>query len=185
MTLRFHLKHAFHNGQTLHIPMTTTIVSAPGKVLLAGGYLVLDREYTGLVVATSSRFYCAIRPFPSSTKSTSSPNTSAVSSARISVRAGQFPAEVSIWTYTASASESGLEVVAEGEGKNKFVEITLKNALQVVVESLASDGMSPAQAAQQIVSRIQGEGEGLDVVVLADNDFYSQRESVRAGWTTD
>jgi phosphomevalonate kinase len=41
--------------------MVTTVVSAPGKVLLAGGYLVLDRKYTGLVVATSSRFYTVVR----------------------------------------------------------------------------------------------------------------------------
>lgn len=30
-------------------------VSAPGKVLLAGGYLVLDRSYTGLVLGLSAR----------------------------------------------------------------------------------------------------------------------------------
>jgi phosphomevalonate kinase len=33
----------------------TTAVSAPGKVLLAGGYLVLDRTYTGLVFGLSAR----------------------------------------------------------------------------------------------------------------------------------
>lgn len=33
----------------------TTAVSAPGKVLLAGGYLVLDRAYTGLVFGLSAR----------------------------------------------------------------------------------------------------------------------------------
>ncbi len=34
-------------------PMTA--VSAPGKVFLAGGYLVLDREYTGLIFGLSAR----------------------------------------------------------------------------------------------------------------------------------
>jgi phosphomevalonate kinase len=33
----------------------TVAVSAPGKVLLAGGYLVLDRQHTGLVVGLSAR----------------------------------------------------------------------------------------------------------------------------------
>ena len=33
----------------------TVAVSAPGKVLLAGGYLALDREYTGLVFGLSAR----------------------------------------------------------------------------------------------------------------------------------
>jgi phosphomevalonate kinase len=35
-------------------------VSAPGKVLLAGGYLVLDRPNRGLVISTSARFYCQL-----------------------------------------------------------------------------------------------------------------------------
>jgi phosphomevalonate kinase len=39
----------------------TLVVSAPGKVLIAGGYLVLDQKYAGVVVSTSSRFYTIIR----------------------------------------------------------------------------------------------------------------------------
>lgn len=38
-----------------------TVISAPGKVLLAGGYLVLDPKYSGIVVSTSSRFYTVIQ----------------------------------------------------------------------------------------------------------------------------
>lgn len=34
--------------------------SAPGKVLLAGGYLVLDRKYTGLVFGLDARIHVAI-----------------------------------------------------------------------------------------------------------------------------
>lgn len=37
-------------------------VSAPGKVLLAGGYLVLDRAYTGLVIGLSARIHVIVRP---------------------------------------------------------------------------------------------------------------------------
>lgn len=36
-------------------------VSAPGKVLLAGGYLVLDREYTGLVFGLSARIHVLVQ----------------------------------------------------------------------------------------------------------------------------
>lgn len=32
-------------------------VSAPGKVLVTGGYLVLDPKYAGLVLASTARFY--------------------------------------------------------------------------------------------------------------------------------
>jgi hypothetical protein len=39
----------------------STTVSSPGKVLAAGGYLVLDPAYSGVVISTSSRFYTVIR----------------------------------------------------------------------------------------------------------------------------
>lgn len=42
--------------------MSATVVSAPGKVLLAGGYLILDPKYSGIVVSTSSRFYSVVSP---------------------------------------------------------------------------------------------------------------------------
>jgi phosphomevalonate kinase len=47
-------------------PPTPTAVSAPGKVLLAGGYLVLDRAYTGLVVGLSARINVVAREIETS-----------------------------------------------------------------------------------------------------------------------
>ena len=35
--------------------------SAPGKVLLAGGYLVLDRDYTGLVFGLDARIHVHVQ----------------------------------------------------------------------------------------------------------------------------
>jgi phosphomevalonate kinase len=63
----------------------TTCISASGKVLIAGGYLVLDRAHAGVVVSTSSRFYTVVRPDPAL-----APNT-------IRVRSPQF--ESATWTY--------------------------------------------------------------------------------------
>ena len=40
---------------------TTTTVSAPGKVLVAGGYLVLDRPNVGVVLAATARFFTSVR----------------------------------------------------------------------------------------------------------------------------
>lgn len=42
-------------GPSMPTRRETVAVSAPGKVLLAGGYLVLDRRYTGLVLGLSAR----------------------------------------------------------------------------------------------------------------------------------
>lgn len=52
----------FLSLQPLYFTMSATVVSAPGKVLLAGGYLILDPKYSGIVVSTSSRFYAVVSP---------------------------------------------------------------------------------------------------------------------------
>lgn len=39
---------------------TRLCVSAPGKVLIAGGYLILSKEYSGVVLSTEARFYTYI-----------------------------------------------------------------------------------------------------------------------------
>lgn len=49
------------SGET---PLAATAVSAPGKVLLAGGYLVLDRAHTGLVFGLSARINVITRDIP-------------------------------------------------------------------------------------------------------------------------
>ena len=41
-------------------------VSAPGKVLFSGGYLVLDREHTGLVFGLDARIHVHIQCLKSS-----------------------------------------------------------------------------------------------------------------------
>lgn len=42
----------------MHVPIST--VSSPGKVLLAGGYLVLEPENIGIPIAASARFYASV-----------------------------------------------------------------------------------------------------------------------------
>ena len=44
--------------------MTSVATSAPGKVLLAGGYLVLDRTYTGLVFGLNARIHVHVKTLP-------------------------------------------------------------------------------------------------------------------------
>lgn len=41
--------------------MSITALSAPGKVLLTGGYLVLDRDYTGTVFALDARIHSVVQ----------------------------------------------------------------------------------------------------------------------------
>ena len=44
------------------MPRRRRVASAPGKVLIAGGYLVLERPNAGLVLSTTARFYAVVRP---------------------------------------------------------------------------------------------------------------------------
>lgn len=74
--------------------MSTTVISAPGKVLAAGGYLVLDPAFSGVVISTSSRFYTVVRDEP-----TLPPGT-------LRVRSPQF--NDATWSYTVSFESSVL-----------------------------------------------------------------------------
>ncbi|WRT70940.1 phosphomevalonate kinase [Kwoniella shivajii] len=154
-----------------------TTISSPGKVLLAGGYLVLDRAFSGVVVATSSRFYSTVTSLPSPSTSSSS------GKAIISVRAGQFPAKSSTWTYSLLLEKEALRLEQNKEdgGKNKFIYLALFQSLTLAYETLAKTGHNRGQeAAEELINRLTAHGEGLDIVVLADNDFYSQREQLSA-----
>jgi phosphomevalonate kinase len=134
--------------------MSSLVVSAPGKVLLAGGYLVLDPAYSGVVVSTSSRFYTVI--------SRGNPG-------RIIVRSPQFIN--STWTYNWSISPptplpsvlvSQLE--SADASTNKFVQLALQKTL-----SLALEKRGPAELGLAL-------GAGLDITIVGDNDFYSQQD---------
>jgi phosphomevalonate kinase len=75
----------------------STVVSSPGKVLIAGGYLVLDPKYSGIVVSTSSRFYTVVQADQGSAN-------------RIRVRSPQFLDAV--WEYTVTTPGSSIVVEA-------------------------------------------------------------------------
>ncbi|EIW69267.1 hypothetical protein TREMEDRAFT_43897 [Tremella mesenterica DSM 1558] len=147
----------------------TTVVSAPGKVLLAGGYLVLDRLYSGLVIATSSRFYSSVFP-----KVTTGDQSQYAVASRITVRAGQFPPEASAWSYDIILTPSGVKVkpVMGEAGRNKFVEVAVTKTLEYSIQWLSR---GTEDGGKSVLNKI---GKGLEVVVLADNDFYSQREQL-------
>lgn len=76
-------------------------VSAPGKVLLTGGYLVLDREYTGLVFALDARIHVHIQGIPTST---------GVALTEIIVRSPQFRHAIWRYGYRQTARDGGIDV---------------------------------------------------------------------------
>lgn len=81
--------------------VATTVVSSSGKVLLAGGYLVLDPAFSGVVVSTSARFYTAVRDVDEARARTDR-------AIEIRVRSPQFLNAV--WVYVVSFNDLGVQV---------------------------------------------------------------------------
>jgi phosphomevalonate kinase len=75
-------------------------VSAPGKVLLAGGYLVLDRDFTGLVFGLDARIHVHIEPLKT---------TSGVDVQEIIVRSPQFRDALWEYGYRLAENDGGVE----------------------------------------------------------------------------
>ncbi|SPO20457.1 related to ERG8 - phosphomevalonate kinase [Ustilago trichophora] len=151
-----------------------TTVSAPGKVLVAGGYLVLDPAYPGLVVSTSSRFYCHAQ----SQASSASQGSAGESTCTITVRSPQFVDAV--WVYRASIVKDGqgkqhwiTEQTADSRekaGRNPFVSLALAYTLRLAAELKGPD---------EVEALFQRTGPaGIEITVAADNDFYSQRDTL-------
>ncbi|KAG0356834.1 phosphomevalonate kinase [Podila minutissima] len=141
------------------MPSNTTIVSAPGKVLLAGGYLVLDPAFSGLVVATDARFYTLIRPANLSKEATSSPS-------KITVRSPQF--ENATWNYLVDIKDKDVQLSpsAQDESKNTFVELALAYSLAMLGHLIPVENITKTLDA------------GLEIVIAGNNDFYSQRKEL-------
>ena len=81
--------------------VSSNVVSAPGKVLLAGGYLVLDRDHTGLVFGLDARIHVLVQDLHT---------TSALSRSEILVRSPQFRNAEWRYGYRLSEGHAGVQV---------------------------------------------------------------------------
>ncbi|ODQ63466.1 phosphomevalonate kinase [Nadsonia fulvescens var. elongata DSM 6958] len=99
--------------------------SAPGKALLAGGYLVLDPAYGGYVTALSARIHAVV-------KGSYSDNQLVLKETTVSVKSPQF--KRSTWTYTYSLNQfdSFIGLVNPDETKNPFAEAAVNTVLAYV-----------------------------------------------------
>lgn len=79
-----------------------TAFSAPGKVLLAGGYLVLDRAYTGLVFGLDARIYVHLQALTT---------TPGLTLSEIIVRSPQFRDAEWRYGYRETENNGGIEVI--------------------------------------------------------------------------
>ncbi|KAI5300363.1 phosphomevalonate kinase, partial [Ascosphaera atra] len=139
-----------------------TAASAPGKVLLTGGYLVLDRAYSGLVLALDARMHVIVRQVQKEdkeeTEQASEESNSAEDDNVITVESPQFLD--AIWKYKAEPQPNGggIKITQQDDGPpNHFVATSLSFALTYIayVTNAATFG-------------------NLHITILADNAYYSE-----------
>lgn len=99
----------------------STALSAPGKVLLTGGYLVLDRNYSGTVFALDARIHVIVQQVRNfrardASSSESANRTASENEDTIAVRSPQF--RNAIWEYGIERCQDGggIRVNQKGNG---------------------------------------------------------------------
>ncbi|KAI9482310.1 phosphomevalonate kinase [Coemansia sp. RSA 989] len=148
----------------------TTLASAPGKVLIVGGYLVLDRKHTGLVVGTDSCLYAAVQN--QALDVSNSAFTFGDADIPIVVLSPQF--ESAWWKYSFNLKTSVLtQYESANQGRNGFVQVVLQTTLALINARVPEALQSLSSTHVPSTHRT-----GLKIILAADNDFYSQREAL-------
>ncbi|KAM0506239.1 hypothetical protein ACHAP8_001273 [Fusarium lateritium] len=133
-------------------------VSAPGKVFLAGGYLVLDQEYTAFVFGLNARINIIAGDIHT---------TAGVQLTEIVVDSPQFLDAQWRYGYHLAGEGGGIKVTQLQVGAqinpNPFVETTLSYAL-TYIDRVAGHRPNHSLASARLI-------------ILADNDYYSHSES--------
>ncbi|KAI9886267.1 MAG: hypothetical protein M1823_001938 [Watsoniomyces obsoletus] len=141
--------------------MVDVAVSAPAKVLIGGGYLVLDRAYTGLVFGLSARIHVRVR---------GQHGTLGASDADVVVRSPQFTGAEWRYRLHRNDDDQGVEVEQLGEPQNAsfFRNSFVETALVYTLSYLSID--------------VKHSLDPIMIAILADSDYYSQpRTSSMAG----
>eukprot|EP01119_Soliformovum_irregulare_P007207 TRINITY_DN195_c1_g1_i1.p1 TRINITY_DN195_c1_g1~~TRINITY_DN195_c1_g1_i1.p1 ORF type:complete len:525 (-),score=77.57 TRINITY_DN195_c1_g1_i1:66-1640(-) len=128
--------------------------SSPGKVLMTGGYMVLDRPNTGLVLTVNARMYCSVVPLGSDDQM----DVIEVHSPQFSMMASYDVIVESKWVTLRKRDIN--------QKTNPYTERTIVFTLNFISRS---------------VPNWRGQlARGLKISLVADNDFYSQRSQLEA-----
>ncbi|KAK6934924.1 GHMP kinase N-terminal domain, partial [Dillenia turbinata] len=139
--------------------LMAVVASAPGKVLLTGGYLILERPNAGVVLSTNARFYAIVKPIRDDV-----PDDSwAWAWTDVKLTSPQLSRET---VYKLSLKHLTLH-----ESRNPFVE----QALQYCIA--AAHGLLDLSK-KEVLNKLLL--QGLDITILGSNDFYSYRSQIEA-----
>ena len=136
--------------------MKPSAVSAPGKVLLTGGFLVLDRQHTGLVFGLNARIHVAIED-----------RTQAKEPQLIEVQSPQFLEAV--WKYRAGIEDDVVQIrpADTNTSSNAFVQTSLLYAFTYLHHVRSSE----------VASNNAWLTSGLKIDIFADESYYSSPSS--------
>ena len=164
---------------------TPTVCSSPGKVLVSGGYLILERPYTGTVLALDARFRSLVQLCAVSSKDQALAGDAFV----IDVHSPQFR-DHRRYAFRRLATGVQLDPVPLAEGSplpraNRYVELPLLYSLSLLCALLGDDFVERTVAATRQAGWDCTHSPGLQIVLAADNGFYSQTAELHSrGWPT-
>ena len=160
------------------------VASAPGKVLVSGGYLILDRPHAGTVLALDARFYSGVEfvVFEDAPAIAAS-----AAGFVIEVHSPQFHDERRyVYQMGASAAEASLDPLvldATPPKPNRYVELPLLYGLTFLRyrrgDGFFVEAVERAARAGK-VAPVGAPAVGLRITLCADNGFYSQTAELRA-----
>lgn len=139
------------------------IASAPGKVLITGGYLVLEKPNAGIVLSTNARFYAIVKPLYDELRS----DCWAWSWTDLKLTSPQMGREA---MYKMSLKHFILQCTSS-ESRNPFVEYAVQYA---VAAAYATFDDNKKDALQKLLLK------GFDITILGGNDFYSYRNEIES-----
>eukprot|EP00899_Mesostigma_viride_P007810 jgi/Mesvir1/1702/Mv21161-RA.1 len=163
--------------------MVPTIVSAPGKVLVTGAYLVLEAPHAGLVLSTSARFYAAASPLDvdageqvPAVVEVVSPQLGQTMRYRVDITPAPTAGEPAMSSASATASVSlRSEDGTPGSPYIAHAVACALNAALLMKKGQVDEGMLRELLAEATCDTHPNGSAGLRMVVAGDNDFYSQR----------
>ncbi|KAF8379016.1 hypothetical protein HHK36_028443 [Tetracentron sinense] len=144
------------------------IASAPGKVLMTGGYLILERPNAGIVLSTNARFYAIVKPVHEDLK----PDSWAW---WLGFMNHYVKSDFGTSQITEAAAPIGcfqLGPTINGELRNPFVEQAVMYAVA------AAHAISDDKGEKDLLHKLLL--QGLDITIIGCNDFYSYRNQIEA-----
>ncbi|XAR54758.1 Phosphomevalonate kinase [Bertholletia excelsa] len=140
------------------------VASAPGKVLMTGGYLVLERPNAGIVLSTNARFYAIVKALYDEIK----PDSWAWAWTDVKLTSPQMSRET---MYKMSLKHLTLQRVSSSDSRNPFVEYAVQYSIAAAHAMFDKDK-------KDLLHKLLL--QGLDITILGCNDFYSYRNQIEA-----